>query len=186
MNFTKSATERSWTTEMKTLFDIRQAVASDASALLSLRTILFAETDYLLWSPSEFNDTVDDEAQRIHRLNKLPNSRCLVAASGQALIGFINASGGQAQRQQHATTLALGVIRSHWGCGVGSQLLETVLTWSRQAGLRRVELTVHTQNERAIRLYKHLGFEIEGLRRSSLLVNGSYRDEFLMSVIHSI
>ena len=67
---------------------------------------------------------------------------------------------------------------------VGSALLNAALEWSRDAGLKRVDLTVHTTNERALSLYRRLGFEIEGTRRSSLLVSGRYVDEYLMSFIN--
>jgi RimJ/RimL family protein N-acetyltransferase len=52
--------------------------------------------------------------------------------------------------------------------------------------LRRVELTVHTTNQRAIAAYKRCGFQVEGVRRSSLLVDGKYVDEYLMAVINDV
>ena len=36
-------------------------------------------------------------------------------------------------------------------------------------------------NERAVRLYQKMGFEIEGRKKQNLLVNGMYRDEFEMA-----
>lgn len=58
---------------------VRRALEQDAARLLALRTSLFRETEYLLWEPDEFRDTVDDERQRISRLNGRSNSLCLVA-----------------------------------------------------------------------------------------------------------
>jgi RimJ/RimL family protein N-acetyltransferase len=60
------------------------------------------------------------------------------------------------------------------------------MAWSREAGLRRVELTVHTTNVRAVNLYLRSGFQVEGVRRSSLLVSGKYVDEYLMSVVNEV
>jgi hypothetical protein len=40
---------------------IRRAVEADAPSLLALRQTLFAETDFLLWEPGEFKDTVEVE-----------------------------------------------------------------------------------------------------------------------------
>jgi RimJ/RimL family protein N-acetyltransferase len=53
--------------------------------------------------------------------------------------------------------------------------------WAAERQLYRLELTVMTHNERAIRLYRRLGFEIEGTKRDSLWVDGSYVDEYCMS-----
>jgi RimJ/RimL family protein N-acetyltransferase len=52
--------------------------------------------------------------------------------------------------------------------------------------LRRIELTVHTSNQRAIDVYKRCGFQVEGVRQSSLLVDGKYVDEYLMAVINEV
>jgi RimJ/RimL family protein N-acetyltransferase len=161
----------------------RPAVEDDAAELLALRQAVFDETEYMLWEPREFKDSVDDERKRIERLNAGKNSRCLVAVADETLVGFLSAMGGSVNRLRHTTTLALGVRRSHWGRGAGSALLTEALSWSRSAGLVRVELTVHTTNQRAVALYQRHGFEVEGTRRNSLLVSGRYVDEYLMSVV---
>lgn len=80
--------------------------------------------------------------------------------------------------------MALGVVQSEWGRGVGSALLARVLEWSREAGLARVERAVHTANTRAIGLSLRSGFQIEGTRRRSLPISGRYVDDYLMSVLN--
>ena len=69
---------------------------------------------------------------------------------------------------------------------MATRMIEHVLGWSREVGLRRVELTVHTTNLRAIGVYLRHGFKVEGLRRSSLLVDGEYVDEYLMAVLNEL
>jgi putative acetyltransferase len=49
--------------------------------------------------------------------------------------------------------------------------------------LIRVELTVFADNERAIALYKKLGFVEEGLKKKAAIRNGQYEDEYLMARI---
>lgn len=164
---------------------VRVAVEDDAADLLALRQIVFGETEYMLWGPAEFKDSEEDERRRIGRLNAANNSRCLVAIADGEIVGFLNAMGSPVNRLRHATTLAIGVRRSHWGCGAGSALLKEALSWSRVAGLVRLELTVHIRNQRAVALYLRHGFEVEGTRRKSLLVDGRYVDEYLMSVTNA-
>lgn len=137
----------------------------------------------MLWEPAEFGDTVEDERARVARLSNSPNSLCLVAELNNQLVGFLNAMGGQANRQRHSTTLALAVRRAHWGSGIASAMLAEALAWSRQVGLVRVELTVHTTNVRAIAVYRRVGFQVEGVRRRSLFVADRYVDEYLMSIV---
>ncbi len=165
---------------------IRKAQEPDAELLLELRKTIFTESVFMLWEASEFQSTVLEEQQRISRLNSQSNSRCFVAQEGSELIGFLNAMGGQVNRQKHATTLALGVRKSHWRKGVGSALISAALAWSKEVHLRRIELTVHTTNVNALKLYEGVGFSVEGIRRSSLFVDDRYVDEFLMAVINEI
>lgn len=165
---------------------IRRAVEEDAVALLDLRTLLFAETDFMLWEPGEYKDTAADEAARVKRLNAGLNTMFMVAQAKEGdLVGFLAAFGGMAKRQRHSTTLSLGVRRSHWRQGVGSSLLQEALSWAASAGVVRVELTVHCTSVRAISLYERHGFQREGVRRKSLLVNGTYMDEYLMSRLNA-
>jgi ribosomal protein S18 acetylase RimI-like enzyme len=44
--------------------------------------------------------------------------------------------------------------------------------WAAYSGIKRAELTVMTHNEPAISLYKKMGFEIEGKKVCSLVVDG--------------
>jgi RimJ/RimL family protein N-acetyltransferase len=81
--------------------------------------------------------------------------------------------------------LALGVAKSHWGQGIASRMLDEAVAWSVQARLKRLELTVHTTNLRAIAVYLRSGFRVEGVRRCSLRIDGQYVDEYLMSLVHA-
>lgn len=160
---------------------IRPAQESDAAALIAHRRALMAETPFMLYEAGELDKTQDDERSRIRRLAARGNSIVLVATDGQDLVGNLTAVGGEVRRLRHSATLALGVASSHWGRGIGGQLLSAAVAWSAGAGLHRLELTVHTRNLRALGLYLRHGFQVEGVRRHSLLVDGSYVDEYLMS-----
>ncbi|RJG05830.1 N-acetyltransferase [Noviherbaspirillum cavernae] len=51
--------------------------------------------------------------------------------------------------------------------------------------LRRVDLTVLANNERAIRLYRKVGFIEEGCQRQAAFKNGEYVDLILMAMLSS-
>jgi RimJ/RimL family protein N-acetyltransferase len=65
-------------------------------------------------------------------------------------------------------------------------MLGEVIAWAPGAGIKRLELTVHTANARAVSVYQRCGFQIEGTRRSSMLVDGVYTDEYLLALITDI
>jgi RimJ/RimL family protein N-acetyltransferase len=165
---------------------VRKAEASDAPAIIELRNRILAETAFMLWEPGEFQDSVEDEAKRIERLNSRDNCLFIVAERDGQLIGHLSAYGGETRRIRHRATIALGVAKEHWSKGAATAMLDLALRWSRERKLRRVELTVHTTNDRAIAVYKRCGFQVEGVRRSSLLVDGQYVDEYFMAVINEV
>ena len=51
----------------------------------------------------------------------------------------------------------------------------------KKAGVTRLELTVECHNEAARRLYQKSGFQIEGVRQKSMLVDGRFIDEYYMA-----
>jgi RimJ/RimL family protein N-acetyltransferase len=53
--------------------------------------------------------------------------------------------------------------------------------WSKSHQLKRLELTVMTHNNPAVNLYKRMGFQIEGIKKCSLIIDGNPVDEYCMS-----
>ena len=51
-------------------------------------------------------------------------------------------------------------------------------------GVLRLELTVDTDNARALALYRKFGFQIEGTLRGYALGDGHYADVFTMARFH--
>jgi RimJ/RimL family protein N-acetyltransferase len=165
---------------------VRDAIEDDAAQLLELRRRLSVETTFMLRESAELPVAADEQQQLIHRLANQRNSRLLLAEADGALAGFLAAFGGEPNRLKHSALLALGVLREHWSQGIASQMLGEIIAWAPTAGIKRLELTVHTTNLRALSLYLKCGFQVEGTRRASLLVDGQYVDEYLMSLITEV
>lgn len=51
------------------------------------------------------------------------------------------------------------------GKGYGRALMQNLLELARSAGVKRITLEVKDTNERAVNLYKSLGFTVEGVRK---------------------
>jgi len=78
--------------------------------------------------------------------------------------------------------LALAVRPDRQGRGIGRALLEALLDLSdRWLLLERLELFVFADNERAVRLYRSLGFEVEATRRRSSVRGGRLAEDLLMA-----
>ena len=64
-----------------------------------------------------------------------------------------------------AQLLLIGVSPDWQGVGVGGQLLKVLINLSRDQGRKLIYLEVRSGNDRAIRLYRSLGFIDIGVRR---------------------
>jgi RimJ/RimL family protein N-acetyltransferase len=91
----------------------------------------------------------------------------------------------KANRQAHIVYLGGFTIRSSLqGKGLGATVLEAIKEKAFAEGKERIELTVDVDNERAINLYKRVGFEMEGRVKKSYKLGstGLYYDEYLMGL----
>ena len=76
----------------------------------------------------------------------------------------------------------MGVAQDCQGQGIGTQLLTALLDLADNwMNLQRVELTVFSDNEPAMALYRKLGFEEEGLLRRYALRDGVFVDAYSMA-----
>jgi putative acetyltransferase len=120
--------------------------------------------------------------QRVKSLAELgENDHYMVAERAAQVVGVAGLTVG-AGRLRHSGYLFAYVARQHQGQGIGTRLVQTLLDLADQwLLLRRVELTVLTENDGAKRLYERLGFVIEGRRKMSVISQGELKDEWLMA-----
>lgn len=107
-----------------------------------------------------------------------------VADVKDQLVGYVEAQGGAFRRNRHFAYVVIGVQQAFAGRGIGTALLADLSTWALQQIVHRLELTVMASNQRAIALYRKSGYVIEGTRRHSVRIAGSYVDELAMAKFH--
>ncbi|MGA9288344.1 MAG: GNAT family N-acetyltransferase [Anaerobacillus sp.] len=160
---------------------IRQISPDDAEAFVQVITEVENQAQFMLFEAGERSLTVDEQRRRIEKLEKDRHSRIIVAEESRKLIGYLIALGGQAKRNQHAVYLVVGITKEYRGQGIGSKLFEEVERWAKNHAIHRLELTVVTRNEAGLALYRKAGFEVEGVKRHSLLIEDEFLDEYYMS-----
>ncbi|MBA8878450.1 GNAT family N-acetyltransferase [Phyllobacterium myrsinacearum] len=110
----------------------------------------------------------------------------IVAEIDEKVVGHagLHPSGG---RRAHAANLGLGVHDDFTGRGIGKALLLALIdTADNWLNIRRLELTVYTDNIRAIDLYEKCGFEREGLHRDYAFKGGQFVDALAMARLRKI
>lgn len=87
-------------------------------------------------------------------------------------------------RRRHVASLGMGVKDNFAGKGVGSALLQTAVELcDNWINIKRLELTVYTDNDQAINLYKKFGFQIEGESAAFAFRDGEYVAAYHMARI---
>lgn len=110
-----------------------------------------------------------------------PNEHYLVAEVAGQVVGIVGLEVGSG-RLRHSGYLFIYVDRHQQGQGIGTRLLQAALDLADQwLLLRRVELTVLTENDGAKRLYERAGFVVEGCKKMSVISQGEMKDEWLMA-----
>ena len=149
MNNIERKTLRSFLGEYSVEFSIRRFEPSDTKSLANLEKECFSRP----WS----------EKSLLAEFDK-PNSFCFVAIAAQNsnIIGYIGCY--YVLDECYIANLAVSVLAR--GYGIGRALVKRVLKEAIQRNFAFVTLEVRASNVVAINLYKHLGFEKQGIRRA--------------------
>ncbi|RSD25460.1 GNAT family N-acetyltransferase [Mesobacillus subterraneus] len=162
---------------------IRVAIERDAEKVAKLIQDVENSSRYMLFGPGERPYNPNTIKKMIQALSEEDNSNLFLAEAGEKLAGYLIARGGSAPRNKHTAYLVIGILENWRGNGIGTKLFERLLSWASDTGIHRLELTVVTENLTGLGLYKKMGFEIEGSKKDSLLIDGKYVNEFYMSRI---
>lgn len=165
------------------MIEIREIRVDDTERFLKLCLQLDQETKFMLYEPGERTTTAEEQRERIQSILSEVGSTILVAEDQGQLVGYLAVFGGQANRTKHVGYIVVGITQAYSGKGIGTRLFQAAEAWRAQTELTKFELTVMIPNERAVALYKKMGFEVEGVKRNSIRVDGNYVDEYYMGKI---
>jgi RimJ/RimL family protein N-acetyltransferase len=99
-----------------------------------------------------------------------------------ALVGNVGLWG--ARPKDRCATIGIALGREYVGRGYGTDAMRVIVSYGfREMGLHRIQLGVAPFNPAGIRAYEKAGFVGEGRLRESVLHDGRWYDEVLMSVL---
>lgn len=163
---------------------IREATVKDAEQLSTLMADV-EQSNMMLFAPGERKFSVDQQRKRMEQLETEETSSIFVAEDNNNLVGYLFAIGNSPSRIKHRVYIVVGVSAGYRGKGIGFQLFSRLEEWAKKLSIRRLELTVIEHNEAAVSLYKKMGFEVEGVKRDSLKIDGEFVNELYMSKLLS-
>ncbi|WP_400247808.1 N-acetyltransferase family protein [Niallia sp. JL1B1071] len=164
-------------------YTVRCAEEIDADQLSQIRLQIDGETSFLdrepgegMLSPFDFKHLIRTDLEAVNRLFLLAETE-----SGK-IIAFSRCEGSSLKRLKHKVEFGIGVLKDYWGYKIGPHLLQSSLTWATENKLAKMTLSVIETNDKAIKLYKQFGFEVEGiLKKDKLLEDGEYYSTIIMS-----
>ena len=149
-------------------FDIREATPEDAEKIIAYLAQVGGETDYLSFGK-----------EGLPIINKEEHSVLYVVWKNGEIIGDASLS-GFSRRMSHRAEFGISVVKSEWGQGIGSALLQKIIDYAKEHTIELINLEVRSDNIRAIHVYEKYGFRKIGTSPAYFKIDGEYYDFDLM------
>lgn len=161
---------------------LRSLEPEDARETLRVCRQASGETLNLMRYPDEWTITDEREAEMLRNAQSAAKSLMLGAFLEGKMIGmgsFLPLS--NADRVRHRAGLGISILKAHWGRGIGSAMMQTLIDEAKKTALEQLELEAVSTNGRAISLYGRFGF-VEFARHPRMMKyrDGTYADMVLM------
>jgi len=171
-------------------FTIRKAKSKDAQASLELRfQLIEAYPDSFRTTLEEVKKkTIKSQEELIEKSASQKNSLMLLAEIENRLVGMVNCFGEDRFKIRHVGTIGgLGVLPQFCGQDIGAALMKKLIRWAKEkSSIERLQLSVYSDSKRAVKLYRDLGFNEEGVfKKASKKDDGSYQNLINMVMFFS-
>lgn len=161
--------------------NIREANQDDAELLVKFLPEAFEETDCLLMTRHEFDQSIEQEADFLGKMSASKTQLALVALVDSTLVGILTFTGRDLERVRHTGEVGLIISKAYWSMGIGKRLMQCLHIWADSNNLiSKIDLRVRLSNRRAIKLYERLGYQIEGWIRRAVKIGDTYDDHYWM------
>ena len=162
---------------------IRRARKGDQDSYANVSRKCYLETRFL--SRCE-DDTAPSPESLLGFIEDVKNSDkevLLVAIYRNSIVGYGDITTClNRKKMKHKCDLNISVLKDYWHLGIGKALLDSLVAFARCAGYEQINLNVASDNERAIHLYEHLGFQITGREVHAMKhAEGDYSDFVFMT-----
>lgn len=162
---------------------LREAVKEDASKLITYLQQIGAESDFLTFGPGELSISVSDEEVILEESRAAKNKIMLLALVDNRVIGGLHFVGGSRARIQHTGEFGVSVQKDYWDQGIGTAIVYELIQWAKASNIiRKLNLRVRSDNDRAIRVYEKLEFVQEGFITREFLISGQFYNFIYMGL----
>lgn len=166
-------------------FIIRPAKPDDAEQIIAhMDRVTHEPNNGIARTPGDSFPSLEEERKLLAEWAMSNNSIFLVAVVEGQIVGVCTCRGGARIALRHVAGIGIMIDKEWRDKGVGTALMLQVIEWARQSSIiTRLELEVNTDNQRAIHVYRKVGFVEEGIKRHALFKEGRYLDNHLMALL---
>jgi RimJ/RimL family protein N-acetyltransferase len=108
----------------------------------------------------------------------------LVAIDNDKIVGIAGIHAPSLPRMRGIGDMMIYLHQDFHAVGLGTGIAERLLALAKDEGLHRISLEVVEDNKAAVRLYKELGFKIEGTLRDAYYgTDKKYHDMLVMGLL---
>lgn len=144
---------------------IRMADGYDATAVIDLLKQLRIESDFLAVDDNLDDLTEDQEAMQINLLNSSGRNLVLIAKINTETIGIVSIT--ELDDSPNEGELGVAVLNKYQNMGLGTALIDSAIDWYQNYSLlEQLSLEVFNENQKALKLYLALGFEVVSQNKS--------------------
>ena len=154
----------------------------DCEAVLDFRNKSVKETDFLTRGIGDADATIENQIKRISDASISKTNFIVMAKVENQFVGL-----GQIYQKSpflkfsHRCELGIFVAKSHWGVGIGTELMEILINNCKKLGYEIIELELIKENISALNLYKKFGFvEVGEIENGVKYADGTYSNLLYM------
>lgn len=157
----------------------------DAEKIVDYCNVIGGESDFLTFGKNQCPFSAADEAKLIGQWRETALNLMLKGEINNRLVSILTLTRSNRPRTIHRANLGLTVLKSSWGQNIGTLMMESMVKWIKlySNDIKKIDLEVQENNDRAIRLYEKFGFKREGVREYSNFVNGKFFSNIIMGII---
>jgi RimJ/RimL family protein N-acetyltransferase len=124
------------------------------------------------------DEEVDWLAERLKNLEKDRNAQIVAEVDG-VVIGSCELSPGGG-RMRHVGSLGISILKGYRNLGIGQEMMKELEKHADNLGIKIITLQVFSINERAIHVYRKMGFNEVGIIQRGIRYEGKLVDNTIM------
>jgi L-amino acid N-acyltransferase YncA len=163
---------------------VREASKQDAKQIIAFYNVVGGESDFLSFGKNEFIKNLIDYEEYLETTKGQDNSIILLTEIDDKIMGIASINSSTKSRYKHVGEFGIVIAQDYCHLGLGNQILDYLITWSKSNGITtKISLVTSQDNYNALELYKKVGFQIEGTLKKQNYVNEVYSDTLMMGLI---